>query len=306
MKTETLLAEFGKKNLRALSRLISLAENREAAVRPLLAKLFTQAGKARALGITGPPGAGKSTLVGALVREIRRQNKTVAVIAVDPVSPLTGGSLLGDRIRLAEHFNDPGVFIRSLSTRGKLGGLSQATREAVHLADAFGFDYVVVETVGVGQSEVDIRGIADLSVVVLVPESGDDIQTLKAGLLEIGDLFLVNKADREGADRLMVELRNMLELAHRPETQVISTSNKETSGYEAWFAALEKFFTGQTKLIAERRKASIRVTAESLLESALMTEAKAWVTRHVKDEKNPYEFIERFLSAHSLKDLFRE
>lgn len=305
MKPGELLAEFGKKNLRALSRLISLAENRDASVRPMLAKLFPQAGKAKVLGITGPPGAGKSTLVGELVREIRSQAKTVAVIAVDPVSPLTGGSLLGDRIRLSEHFNDPGVFIRSLSTRGKLGGLSQATREAVHLADAFGFDYVVVETVGVGQSEVEIRGLADVSVVVMNPESGDDIQTLKAGLLEIGDIFLVNKADREGADRMVVELRNMLELAHRPQTQVLSTSSKDTGSYRAWFAALETFFVGQSKLIQERRAASVRAAAETLLESALMLEARAWVVRHVGNEKNPYEFIERFLASHSLKDLFR-
>ncbi len=304
MRAEQLLTEFGKKNPRALSRLISLAENRDASVRPLLAKIFAQTGSARVLGITGPPGAGKSTLVGELVREVRRLGKTVGVIAVDPVSPLTGGALLGDRIRLSEHFNDPGVFIRSLSTRGKLGGLSQATREAVHLADAFGFDYVVVETVGVGQSEVDIRTIADLSVVVLVPESGDGIQTLKAGLLEIGDIFVLNKSDREGADRLVLELRTMLELAHRPQTQVLSLSSKDPVTYQAWFAAIETFFAGQMEIIQARRAACVRATAESLLQSAVLTEVKAWVVRQVGEVKNPYEFIEGFLAKKSLKDLF--
>lgn len=305
MKADQLLGEFGKKNLRALSRLISMAENRDDSVREILGKLYSRTGQARVIGLTGPPGAGKSTLVGEFVRSIRAAGKTVAVIAVDPMSPLTGGALLGDRIRLSEHFNDSGVFIRSLSTRGKLGGLSQATREVVHLADAFGFDFVLVETVGVGQSEVDIRKIADLSIVVLVPESGDDIQTLKAGLLEIGDLFLVNKCDREGADRLALELRNMLELAHRTETQVLLTQAKDASTHGAWFAAMENFFTAQAATVKARRLASVRSTAETLLETAVLAEARAWVGRHVKDEKNPYEFVQRFLAQHSLKDLFR-
>ncbi len=305
MKPDQLLQEFGKKNLRSLSRLITLAENRDASVRPLLAKLFPKAGRAQVLGITGPPGAGKSTLVGEFVRFARAAGKTVAVIAVDPVSPLTGGSLLGDRIRLSEHFNDPGVFIRSLSTRGKLGGLSQATREAVHLADAFGFDFVVVETVGVGQSEVDIRSLADVSIVVLVPESGDDIQTLKAGLMEIGDIFLVNKGDREGADRLLTELRNMLELAGKPNDQVVITSNKDAKTYQAWFDKIQQFFKVHAPLVKARREASVRLTAEAILETAVMAEAKAWVGRNVGKAKNPYELVETFLSGHPLKDVFR-
>ena len=162
------LAAFRKKEVRALSRFISRAEDRDPTLYPVLAELFSETGKANVIGITGPPGAGKSSLVNAFVKFAREEKKSVAVIAVDPVSPFTGGALLGDRIRLLDHFNDPNVYIRSLSTRGKLGGLSLATREVVHLADAYGFDYVLIETVGVGQSEVDIRNLADLTLVVQI------------------------------------------------------------------------------------------------------------------------------------------
>jgi LAO/AO transport system kinase len=169
-------------------------------------------GKARRIGITGPPGAGKSTLTTLLVRELRAQGHTVGVVAVDPTSPFTGGALLGDRVRMESVSLDPGVYIRSMATRGSLGGLSAVTAEVADVLDAFGFDRVVIETVGVGQSELDIARTADTTVVVLVPESGDSIQTLKAGVMEIADIFVVNKADRPGADRLRNDIELMLGL----------------------------------------------------------------------------------------------
>lgn len=203
MKNEDILESFNNREIRALSRLISKAENRETeSLYEILASLYTKLGRAKRVGFTGPPGAGKSSLISRLIQIARNKKETAAVVAVDPVSPFTGGALLGDRIRLSDHYNDPGVYIRSLSTRGKLGGLSLATREVTHLLDAFGFDRIFIETVGVGQSEVEVRKMVPLTVVVLVPESGDAIQTLKAGILEVGNLFVVNKSDRGGADKV--------------------------------------------------------------------------------------------------------
>jgi len=196
----------------ALARAISLVENGSPAARPLLAALHPRTGRARRIGITGPPGAGKSTLVAALVAAYRARGETVAVVAVDPTSPYTGGALLGDRIRLGEATLDPGVFMRSMATRGSLGGLARTTREAVDLMDAFGFDRVLIETVGVGQTELDIAATADTVAVVLVPESGDAVQAMKAGLMEIADIFIINKADRPGAERLAREVQTMLHL----------------------------------------------------------------------------------------------
>jgi LAO/AO transport system kinase len=199
---------------RALARLITRVENREAGVPDIMRRAHTRTGRAYTVGITGPPGAGKSTLVDRLLAVIRKTGATVGVVAVDPTSPFTGGAVLGDRIRMQAHTLDPGVFIRSMATRGSLGGLARATAEVQKLLDAAGFDWVLVETVGVGQTELDIVRLADTTVVVLVPESGDGIQTMKAGLLEGADILVVNKADREGAPRLMTELKYMVHL-HR-------------------------------------------------------------------------------------------
>ena len=196
----------------ALARAISIVENRRAGFLDLLDRVHPKLGRAHRIGITGPPGAGKSTLSARLTQHLRKQGKTVAVIAVDPTSPFTGGALLGDRIRMNEVALDEGVFIRSMATRGSLGGLSITTKEVADVADAFGFDYVLIETVGVGQSELDVAAAADSTVVVLVPESGDSIQAMKAGLMEIADLFVINKADRPGADRLAREVDMMLHL----------------------------------------------------------------------------------------------
>jgi len=207
-----LAADFDAGRPAALARAVSIVENHRAGFDRLLARLQPRLGRARRIGITGPPGAGKSTLTTQLARTYRDAGLSVGIVAVDPTSPFTGGALLGDRIRMESVALDPGVFIRSMATRGSLGGLAATTREVADVLDAFGLDRVLVETVGVGQTELDIARTADTSVVVLVPESGDSIQTLKAGLMEIADLFVVNKADRPGADRLRNELELMLGL----------------------------------------------------------------------------------------------
>lgn len=209
-RVEALLRDFEAKKPAALARSLSIVENHREGFEELLGHFHARLGRAKRIGITGPPGAGKSTMTTALARLLRQRGDTVAVLAVDPTSPFTGGALLGDRIRMESVALDPGVFIRSMATRGSLGGLAAAAREVADVLDAYGFDWVLMETVGVGQTELDIARAADASVVVLVPESGDSIQTLKAGLMEIADIFVVNKSDRPGADRLRNELEVML------------------------------------------------------------------------------------------------
>ena len=209
---ERLLMDFDAGSKAALARAVSIVENHRRGFEQLLATFHSRLGRARRIGITGPPGAGKSTITTALVAAYRAEGRSVGVVAVDPTSPFTGGALLGDRIRMESVALDPGVFIRSMATRGSLGGLAAATREVADVLDAFGIERILIETVGVGQSELDIARTADSSVVVLVPESGDSIQTLKAGLMEIADIFVVNKADRPGSDRLRHELELMLGL----------------------------------------------------------------------------------------------
>jgi LAO/AO transport system kinase len=199
----------------ALARLITLVENRSALVPEIMRRVHARTGHAYTIGVTGPPGAGKSTLVDALTARLRKTEARIGIVAVDPTSPFTGGAVLGDRIRMQSHTLDPGVFIRSMATRGSLGGLARATASVQKLLDAFGHDWILVETVGVGQSELDIMRLADTTVVVLVPESGDSIQTMKAGLLEAADILVVNKADRDGAQGLVTELRYMVHLHRR-------------------------------------------------------------------------------------------
>jgi LAO/AO transport system kinase len=207
-----MLDDFTARRPAALARAISIVENRREGASRLLAALHPMLGRARRIGITGPPGAGKSTLTTRLAEYYRKAGLTVGIIAVDPTSPYTGGALLGDRIRMESVALDSGIFIRSMATRGALGGLAAATRDVCDVLDAFGFDRLLVETVGVGQSELDVAHTADTSVLVIVPESGDSIQTLKAGLMEAADLFVVNKADRPGADRMRHEMKLMLGL----------------------------------------------------------------------------------------------
>lgn len=226
----------------ALARLMTLVENRDPELPGVMSRLSAHTGGAHVVGVTGPPGAGKSTLVDALIGRLRTGGRRIGVVAVDPSSPFSGGAVLGDRIRMQAHFLDPGVFIRSLATRGSHGGLPRAARDVVRLLDAFGMDVVLVETVGVGQTELDVMRLADSIVVVLVPEAGDTVQVMKAGLLEIADVFVVNKADRDGAVRMASELEQMLHL--RPPSPwtipVLPTTASIGTGVGAVLDALER------------------------------------------------------------------
>jgi GTPase len=201
-----LLERFSKHDRVALARLITLVENRTADASAIIERIYPMTGHAHIVGITGPPGAGKSTLVNRLIAKFRAAGKQVAILAIDPSSPFSGGAVLGDRVRMTDHYKDEGVYIRSLSSRGSHGGLSRAAREIVRLLDAYGHDVVIIETVGVGQTELAIMDLADTTIVVTVPEGGDSVQVMKAGLNEIADVFVVNKADREGADRVKADL----------------------------------------------------------------------------------------------------
>jgi LAO/AO transport system kinase len=257
MAANLLLTEFLSGSRRALAKLISAVENDGTMAREMLDELYAKVGNAYRLGVTGPPGAGKSTLVDQLAKTIRAAGKTVGIIAVDPTSPFTGGALLGDRVRMHDLTTDPGVFIRSMATRGSLGGLSQKAQEAADVLDVFGKDFVIFETVGVGQSELDIVEAADTVVVILVPESGDSVQAMKAGLMEIADIFVLNKADREGAQRAVHELEAILHL--RPAAlwnpPVISTVASAGKGIdEAWtqIQAHRDFLRQDGRLAAKR------------------------------------------------------
>jgi LAO/AO transport system kinase len=230
-------------DVRAAARLMRLIDDAQPAAEAELRALFPSTGRAQLVGITGNPGAGKSTLVDRLIAHVRGLGKTVGVVAVDPTSPFTGGAILGDRIRMQDHALDPGVFIRSLATRGQLGGLSRATSDCVRVLDAMGKDIVIVETVGVGQDEVEICRLAHTTVVVVVPGLGDDIQAIKAGILEVADLFCVNKADREGADRTLRDLRQMLELSAKDrEVKIVKSVASQGQGIgDVWDAIQEHY-----------------------------------------------------------------
>lgn len=242
----TLAERILKKDIRALARAITYVENDHEEKLALMSDLYPATGKARCIGITGAPGAGKSTFVNRLIDYLRSLDLHVAVCAIDPTSPFSGGAILGDRVRMAKHFTDPKVFIRSMGTRGSLGGLSRTTKDVIKIMDAFGFDVILVETVGVGQSELDIMKVADTTAVVVTPGSGDVIQVFKAGIMEIADLFVINKADLPGVGPLHAQINAMLDLAKdhedwRPPVKRVSAAKNE--GIAEFWAACEAHAT---------------------------------------------------------------
>jgi LAO/AO transport system kinase len=231
----------------ALARAATAVENGDPAAVAILRELAPFAGHAGVVGITGPPGAGKSTLVDALAAALRRQGKTIGIIAIDPTSRSSGGALLGDRIRMQQHHADPGIFIRSMATRGCSGGLAHATANMARLMDAAGKDFVLIETVGVGQDEIDIAELARVTVVVLVPGMGDDVQTIKAGIMEIASIFVINKADQPGADRMESELQAMLSMAEGPKPPIIRTVATEGTGVSELLEAIDRSLTAAAR-----------------------------------------------------------
>lgn len=260
-------------NLRALARLITHLENRQAGYQQLLNLIYPHTGKARIIGITGAPGAGKSSLIDALITHLRSKNLTVGVIAVDPTSPFSGGALLGDRIRMQAHTLDRGVYIRSVASRGQGGGLAQATQDIVRAVDIYGRDVIFVETAGVGQTELAIMDIADLIMLVLSPETGDDIQANKAGIMEIADLFVINKADLKGAEKLKIYIEAALHLSAKPESPpVLLTQTYPVKGVDAlWEQISQQWQHNQENgRLQERRYQHLRAETLALIEHQLL------------------------------------
>ncbi|MGA2986881.1 MAG: methylmalonyl Co-A mutase-associated GTPase MeaB [Terriglobia bacterium] len=297
---------------RAIARAISSVENRDPLAVPLLRELFPKAGRARVVGITGSPGAGKSTLVEKLALEYRRRGWRVGILAVDPTSPFSGGAILGDRVRMQSLANDPGVYIRSMATRGQLGGLAPTTQDAVTVLDAAGCEVVLIETVGVGQDEVEVARLADVTVLLLVPGLGDDIQTFKAGVMEIADVYVINKADRPGADRVEQEVTAMLSLALRPDgwrPPIVKTVATTGQGISDLLQALDRFHTFSEKgdVAGRRRKEHWRSRLLDLLRQTLFERAVAGplldgsLDRQVADllshQIDPHEVVEEIIAG---------
>ncbi len=292
-------------DIRSLARACTAVENRAPSSTALMKELFPHTGRAAVIGITGAPGAGKSTLVDAMARLLRERGLRVAIVAVDPSSPFTGGAILGDRIRMIAHHADPGVFIRSMATRGWLGGLAGATTDIALLLDAAGFDYVLVETVGVGQDEVEIARLAAVTLVVLVPGMGDGVQAIKAGIMEIADVFVVNKSDQPGADRLEREIRANLSLAMRPDAwmpPVIHTVASEGKGIAEALSAAEAYLKYSpapdraVHLWTLRLREMLRQRLSERIPESQLAAAAQLVATHRQD---PYSIIDSWLESFS-------
>ena len=294
---------------RALSRAISTVENRAPEWSELLKALFPDTGRARIIGLTGAPGSGKSTLVDQLARHYRKDNRTIGIIAVDPTSPYTGGAILGDRIRMQDHFSDPGIYIRSMATRGSLGGLARTTADVATVLDASGRDMILIETVGVGQDEIDIVRLADITIVILVPGMGDDVQTIKAGIMEIADIFVINKSDREGAERVEREIRALQSLATRSDNwtpPIVKSVATDGTGVKELAAAIAEYegYLQKENLVLKRtiqnwQERIIEMLREALLDKAREQLGDGQVTRYAAEvaqhKRDPYTLVEEII-----------
>ncbi len=286
---------------RALAKAISLVERDDPEAERLLAELYPATGRARIIGVTGSPGAGKSTLVASMAKHYRAQGKRVGIVAVDPTSPFTGGAILGDRIRMSDLYTDRGVFIRSMATRGFLGGLARATNDVVDVLDASGFDVVLVETVGVGQDEVEVVRTVQTNLVILVPGMGDDIQAIKAGIMEIGDIFVVNKADRPGADKTVTEVTMMMSLVEEHGDYVppiVKTVASKGEGVVELDEAIEKHleYLKSSGELDRRNRERVRIRIETMLKEKFMERLlastpnyEAMLDEVVQKRNNPHD-----------------
>lgn len=306
----SLVDDIRSGNPRALARAITAVENRSEGSGELLKALFPHTGRAQVIGLTGAPGAGKSTLVDQLAREYRQQQKSVGIVAVDPTSPYTGGAILGDRIRMGGHYADPGIYIRSMATRGSLGGLARTTADVTSVLDASGREVVLIETVGVGQDEVDIVRLADVTVVILVPGMGDDVQTIKAGIMEIADVFVINKSDRDGAERVEREIRAMQSLSVRkdewvpPIVKTVASEGKGIADLGSAIASYQEFLgksdVGRRKRIENWRERLIEMLRDTLLERVMREQngrIESYAAEIAEHRRDPYTLVEEITDA---------